>query len=251
LVPTSLESTGVDAVEEEYMALAEKMVDKLKTDPNVLAIMVYGSVATRTVTVESDIDLLLLVKEIPDDVDMFGIKRTSMDGIPVDLAHKTVEQVLNQIDYEAGSWYSSSVMLNSVILHDPEGEAETLRKKILEMSDDQREFIYDCLMGDAKTYPDKIRQSIELGDYRGATYLTRLALDSLVQVIFMANRTRPASEKGMVRNFFALDDVPQGFLGDYDFIEGFNAIDMEKASAMLEAFKDSIKKTEEFWRASR
>ncbi len=233
------------------MALAEKMVDKLKTDPNVLAIMVYGSVATRTVTVESDIDLLLLVKEIPDNVDIFGIRRTSIEDIPVDLAYKTVEQVLNQIDYEAGSWYSSSVMINSVILYDPEGQAETLRRRILEMSDDQREFIYDCLMEDAKTYPDKIRQSIELRDHRGAAYLTRLALDSLVQVMFMANRTRPASEKGMVRDFFALDDVPHGFREDYDFMEGFDSIDEERASAMLEAFNNSIKKTEEFWKESR
>ncbi len=234
-------------MEVEYISLAERIAEGLRTDSNVLAIMVYGSVATRTATEKSDIDLLLLVEEMPDDVDMFGVRRTSIDGVTVDLAYKTVEQVSHQIDYEAGSWYSSSVMLNSIVLYDSKGMAEALRNRVLEMPDERREFIYDCLIEDAKTYPDKIRQCIEMGDFRGATYLTRLAFDNLVQVMFMINRTRPASEKGMVRDFLALEDLPEGFQETYDLIGGFEIIGRERADAALEAFEHSIRKTQDSW----
>jgi predicted nucleotidyltransferase len=239
------------ALIEKYLALAEKMVGRLKEDPNVLAVLVYGSVATKTVSEGSDIDLLLLVKEIPEGVDVFGIKRTSVDGVPVDLAFKTVEHVSHQIEYEAGSWYASSVMLNSLILHDPEGVAESLRNKVRDTLDEHREFIFNCLMEDARTYPDKIAQSIELGDYRGAAYLTRLVFDSLVQIMFLANRTRPSSEKGMVRDFFALGSLPGGLLEAYDLIGGFDETNEEKAGAMLEALVDSIESTEGFWNERR
>lgn len=233
------------------MALAEKMVERLKDDPNVLAVLVYGSVATKTVSEESDIDLLLLVKEIPEGVDMFGIKRTSIDRVPVDLAFKTVEQVSHQIEYEAGSWYASSVMLNSLILYDPDGVAEAFRAKILDTRDEHREFIFNCLLEDARTYPDKINQCIELGDHRGAAYLSRLVFDSLVQIMFMANRTRPSSEKGMVRDFLALKSLPEGLLEAYDSIGGFDSIDKEKASAIFDALLDSIRKTEDFWKEQK
>jgi predicted nucleotidyltransferase len=239
------------ALIEKYLALAEKMVGRLKEDPNVLAVLVYGSVATKTVSEGSDIDLLLLVKEIPEGVDVFGIKRTSVDGVPVDLAFKTVEHVSHQIEYEAGSWYASSVMLNSLILHDPEGVAESLRNKVRDTLDEHREFIFNCLMEDARTYPDKIAQSIELGDYRGAAYLTRLVFDSLVQIMFLANRTRPSSEKGMVRDFFALGSLPGGLLEAFDLIGGFDETNEEKAGAMLEALVDSIESTEGFWNERR
>ncbi len=229
------------------MALAERMVERLKDDSNVLAVLVYGSVATKTVSKESDIDLLLLVKEIPEGVDMFGVQRTSIDGVPVDLAFRTVEQVSHQIDYEAGSWYTSSVMLNSSILYDPEGVAEALRNKVRETGEEHREFIFKCLMEDARTYPDKIVQSIELGDYRGAAYLTRLVFDNLVQIMFMVNRTRPSSEKGMVRDFLALDRLPDGLLGSYDFIGGYGEIDEKKAKEMLGVLVETIGKTEDFW----
>lgn len=227
------------------------MVERLKDDSNVLAVLVYGSVATKTVSEGSDIDLLLLVKEIPEGVDMFGIKRTSIGGVPVDFAFRTVEEVSHQIDYEAGSWYASSVMLNSSILYDPEGVAEALRNKIRETGEEHREFIFKCLMEDARTYPDKIVQSIEFGDYRGAAYLARLVFDSLVQVTFMANRTRPSSEKGMVRDFFALDSLPDGMLGACDFIGGFGEIDEKKAREMLDVLVETIGKTEDFWNERR
>lgn len=234
-------------MQEEYMALAQKMAESLESDPNILAIMVYGSVATQMVSEGSDVDLLLLVKEMPDDLDMFGIKRTSIEGVPVDLAYKTLDQVLHQIDYEAGSWYSSSVMLNSVILYDPMGEAEGLRKRIRDVPDDRRDFIYKCLMEDARTYPDKIRQNINLRDYRGATYLMRLVFDSLVQVMFMANRTRPASEKGMMRDFFDLNSLPEGLLEACDIVGGFDRIDEERARVMLRTLEESIELMDEFW----
>lgn len=238
-------------MEEEYMGLANRTVERLKDDPNILAILVYGSIATKTVSEESDIDLLLLVNEIPKDVDIFGIKRTSIDNVPVDLAHKTVEQVERQIDFEAGSWYSSSIMLNSEILHDPKGIANGLREKILQMPGGKRDFIFDCLMEDARTYPGKIRQCIKMGDLRGAVYLMRLVCDSLIQALFIANRTRPSSEKGMIRDFIALKDLPGGFVKSYDQIEGFVSIDKESVSGMLKSLEDLIEGTEEFWASKK
>jgi predicted nucleotidyltransferase len=230
----------------EYEALAAEIVEELKKDPNVLAILVYGSVAMRTVSKGSDIDLLLIVKGMPEEVDIFGVRRTSKDGVPVDLMYKTVERVKSQIDYEAGSWYASSIILNSEILYDPEGIAENLRKRILEMPEERKHFVYDCLMEDARTYESKIRQCMEVGDLRGAVYLMRLVCDSFVQMMFIVNNTRPSSEKGMTRDFLALGHLPEGLLAMYDSVEGFDLVDNEKASVMFDAFHDLFKEVERY-----
>lgn len=238
-------------MEKEYRDLARVMVEKLRKDPNILAVLVYGSVATHTLSEGSDIDLLLVVKDIPKDVDMFGVKRTSIDGVPVDLAHRTREQVESQIDYEAGSWYSSSIMLNSEILYDPRGVAADLRKRILDMPAERKEFIYNCLMEDARTYVGKIHQCVELGDLRGAVYLMRLVCESLVQVLFIANETRPSSEKGMIRDFLALKTRPESFVESHDLIQGFDRIDERRTPQMIESFEELLKKTEDFWVRSK
>jgi predicted nucleotidyltransferase len=238
---------GVDLMEKEYRALAKEMVQKLKKDPNIIAVLVYGSVATHTLSEGSDIDLLLIVKDIPEDVDMFGVKRTSIDGVPVDLAHRIREQIESQIDYEAGSWYSSSIMLNSEILYDPKGVAADLRKRILDMPAERKEFIYNCLMEDARTYVGKVHQCVELGDLRGAVYLMRLVCENLVQVLFIANETRPSSEKGMIRDFLTLKRLPKNFVESYDLIQGFDRFDEQRTSQMIESFEELLKKTEDFW----
>ncbi|UCD92751.1 MAG: nucleotidyltransferase domain-containing protein [Methanobacteriota archaeon] len=236
---------------DEYKTLASRMVEGLKEDPNIRAVLVYGSVAMGTVSEGSDIDLLLIVEDIPEDVDIFGVKRTSIEGVPVDLAYKTNEYVEFQIDYEAGCWYASSIMLNSEILYDPDGIAESFRKKILEMPDERKQFVLDCLMEDARTYDYKIRQCIELGDLRGAVYLMRLVCESFVQMMFILNNTRPSSEKGMIRDFLALESVPEGFLALYDFLEGFDEIDDERVSAMVDAHRGLIREVERHWKPKK
>jgi len=230
----------------EYEALAAEIVEELKKDPNVLAILVYGSVAMRTVSKGSDIDLLLIVKVMPEEVDIFGVRRTSKDGVPVDLVYKTVERVESQIDYEAGSWYASSIILNSEILYDPEGIAESFRKRILEMSEERRHFVYDCLMEDARTYENKICQCMELGDLRGAVYLMRLVCDSFVQMTFIVKNVRPSSEKGMIRDFLALGHLPKGLKALYDSVEGFDLIDKERVSMMFDSFQDLFQEVERY-----
>ena len=59
-------------MKEKYLGTAHKIADSLKRDPNIVAVLAYGSLATDTLRRGSDIDLLVIVKEIPENLDIFN-----------------------------------------------------------------------------------------------------------------------------------------------------------------------------------
>ena len=88
-------------MEEKYMTLARKMVDGLSVDPNVLAIMAYGSLATRTLSKESDIDLLVLTSRELSRLEHRALLEALYD---IQLQHDVLLSplVVLRTDWEAG-----------------------------------------------------------------------------------------------------------------------------------------------------
>jgi predicted nucleotidyltransferase len=64
----------------QYLAVLEKITKKLEADDNVLAVLVFGSVADNTYHENSDIDLSIIYKEFSSG---FEFSTDVVDGIKV------------------------------------------------------------------------------------------------------------------------------------------------------------------------
>jgi predicted nucleotidyltransferase len=62
-----------DAITKRYNDAVQSFVEKVKTDPNVIAVLVYGSVSHGTVWEKSDIDISVIVRDQKLDRKSFGI----------------------------------------------------------------------------------------------------------------------------------------------------------------------------------
>jgi predicted nucleotidyltransferase len=68
-----IEGAGLENQQKRFEAAVDSFVEKVKGDPNVVAVIVYGSVAAGTAWEKSDVDITLVVRDQKLDHESYGI----------------------------------------------------------------------------------------------------------------------------------------------------------------------------------
>lgn len=96
-------------IELRYEAALEAFVDKLRPDPNVVAVIVYGSMSRNEVWEKSDIDVQLLVREVKLSTTSFCIDE---DGIILNVDVGKVFEFKRMLERSQGGLWHYSLYAN-------------------------------------------------------------------------------------------------------------------------------------------
>lgn len=121
-----------------YLNIAKHMAKELQTREDVIGIAVLGSTARSDVHSLSDIDLLVLVK----GTDTFIWKRRIVQNIVVNIALRSYDVLRRMAKDHAETIFN---LKNALILYDPEGILQMLKKNVTITRWVREEFIGDYL----------------------------------------------------------------------------------------------------------
>ncbi|UCG54767.1 MAG: hypothetical protein JSV32_00680 [Dehalococcoidia bacterium] len=110
--------------ETKHDEILEQIYQQIKTDPNTLGFLVIGSVATRTHTAKSDLDVITIKRNKKPSS---GINQTIVDGIIVDSLYFTHEIMVESVNKAPYLLYP---LVNSKTLFDRENNIEPLVEEV-------------------------------------------------------------------------------------------------------------------------
>lgn len=99
--PTTGGRRDVSAATDVHEIVAETIAGELSGRPDVLAVMIAGSVARREHVESSDVDLLVVTSE---DADLTGGERHLVNGLLVEWIARTEQEWLSRFDRPKTSW---------------------------------------------------------------------------------------------------------------------------------------------------
>ncbi|MCK4636831.1 MAG: nucleotidyltransferase domain-containing protein [Methanomicrobia archaeon] len=220
-------------MKERYLETANKIVNSLKKDPNTVAVLVYGSLATDTLRKGSDIDLLVIVKKMPENLDIFNQAHEEIDGIMIDFDYATEGGLGSEIDFEVGCWLNSGMVMNAVPLHDPDNVLDKLKNHILSIPKEKKEKAFKTYIGDAQSYISKLKDT-DLDDVERSVWLMR-EWAALSRALFILNDARPSSEDSLFSDILKLENKPRNFEKLFKTIYGLD-INNQRLEEMRKAF---------------
>lgn len=107
-------------IPERYRGLVALHVADARRDPDIVALMLFGSVAAGTAGADSDLDLLAVLAEHPEP---WGVDKFLQQGIPVEWFRFTLEHLAHLC---ATAPYLLHPFAGARPLYDPEGTATAL-----------------------------------------------------------------------------------------------------------------------------
>jgi hypothetical protein len=161
-----------------------------------------------------------------------------MSGIVDDCYHGKIERdYYQQPPYGYYSYIYCAEILESVVLHDPEGAFQRLRAKILGYPQPLKKKIIDTFTWDAQFTLENARKSAKRGDvYFVAGCLARIASD-LVQTIYALNETFFLSHKRLKRDTGRFAIVPEHFVERIEQVLGRAGEDHEGLKEALSSIE--------------
>lgn len=112
--------------ETKHDEILEKLYQQTKNDPNTLGFLVIGSVARRTHTPKSDIDVITILR---NNKPSSGINQTTEDGIIIDSLYFTFDVLTESVNTVP---YLLHTLVDAKILYDSENTIKPLIESVKE-----------------------------------------------------------------------------------------------------------------------
>jgi len=221
------------ALRERYFKIANNITNNLKRDSNVIAVLAYGSLATNRLREGSDIDLLLIVKDIPKGLDIFNLRHEKIDGIIIDFNYNTEKNLISEIDLEVGCWLTSGMIMNALSLYDPDKILERLKKHILTVTKQKKNEAFKTYIDESQLYISKLKNT-PLSNLERNIFLMREWV-GMSRALFILNDTRPSSEDNLFNEILELKKKPVNFERLFKIIYGID-VKEQKLKIMRKAF---------------
>ncbi|MFQ5891505.1 MAG: hypothetical protein ACE5HW_01765, partial [Candidatus Methanofastidiosia archaeon] len=151
----------------------------------------------------------------------------------------TLEELKREILLEAGCWFTTAMVMNSQILHDPLGITSKLRDFVASIPEERRREVLMDWLFDLESYPLKVKSKLCENDFEAALFLMREFL-ALAHVLFLLNKTFPSSEQDFLKELFRLEKKPIGFEEKFRFIYGYENLERKGILEMNKVFSELV-----------
>jgi predicted nucleotidyltransferase len=121
----------------KHNQIIQRLLEEAKTDPNTLALLVFGSVALGTHNEKSDVDLIVI---LIDYAPSSGIENKMIDGIKVGTIFFTYEVLADSVEEVP---YLLHILGNAKLLFDREKTIEPLLRRISDYFAQNPEMVKD------------------------------------------------------------------------------------------------------------
>ncbi len=218
---------------EKYLKIASKVSDSIKKESNVIAVVSYGSLATDRLHAGSDIDLMVIAKKVPKNLDALGLSRKKVDGIEIDISYKTKEELVNEIDAEVGCWLVSGTIMNAIPLYDPNNVLGELKRRVVSIPKHRKKEAFKAWLEEAMIYMDKVKNT-PVDNAEKSIFLMREWL-GMARAMFVLNDARPSSEDSLFNEIMKLGKRPANFIVLFKKVYGLD-VGRKKLEEMRKSF---------------
>ncbi|MFH1473576.1 MAG: nucleotidyltransferase domain-containing protein [Candidatus Aenigmatarchaeota archaeon] len=218
---------------EKYLKIANDATSKLKEDSNLIAVLAYGSLATDRLREGSDIDLLIIVKKIPENLDIFNIRHEKISGIIIDFNYNTEKGLVSEINFEVGCWLASGLVMNALALYDPGKILEKLKNYIISVPKQKKKEAFKTYIEESQLYADKLKNTPP-SNLEKNMFLMR-EWNSMSHALFILNDTRPSSEDNLFNEILELKKKPRNFERLFKMVYGIETNE-QKTNQMRKSF---------------
>jgi len=212
-------------------ALAEKIADKLKTDPRVESIWVSSSLSRGEADEFSDLDMAALIEKSTFSDSMrenrrqkwlaFGAEgwtdrrgdKFVVQGVPFTVDYLTLNRILrcgwDELEYV--EWIIAGIVYSEV-MYDPKSTLKRLKEEFLVYPEQLRKRRILQLDDNVAMYTYLAKREIKRRDYINASYHLRNAITQLAHLLFPLNGQYLVSKRSLLDRVNKLNRVPRGFL---------------------------------------
>jgi len=127
-----MQSTAIQA---RFEAALSAFVDKIKTDPKILAVILYGSLANDTVWEKSDMDVQVLVRDVKLPVKSFCIEE---DGLIINVSLSSEFDFKRRLERSLSGGFMSSFYFHAKIVFSRDESLYGFMKDFQKMGMDDR-----------------------------------------------------------------------------------------------------------------
>lgn len=216
-----------------YLRIARQIADEIRADGNVIGCAVMGSVARGDVHSKSDVDLLVLV----NGSGVYKWERRIVQGIVVNIAWRS-RDVLERIamDHPDTIW----ALREAQIPYDPQGILQSLKCKAAITGTVEEEFLGD-LLDEARSFIGKAERALTEHDWESSLLCLRQAAMKLAERMFYEQRGRRIDPMHFWQGLRTLS-LPIGFKELFVGIQGFQSVDGDQLTRMLEGLEGFLPK---------
>ncbi|MCL2360460.1 MAG: nucleotidyltransferase domain-containing protein [Defluviitaleaceae bacterium] len=122
-------------IKARFEAALDSFVQKIKTDPNILAVILFGSLANDTVWEKSDLDVYVLVRDIKLTTESFCIEE---DGLTLNVHMKTEFDFKRQLERSIGGGWRISMFSKARVIYSKDDSLQDYLEKSQQVGADDK-----------------------------------------------------------------------------------------------------------------
>ena len=179
-----------------FEAALATFVDKVKVDPNVLAVIVIGSLANDVVWEKSDMDVTVLVKDLKLMAYSFCIEE---DGLIINVGLYDEFKFKRSQERSLGGGFGQSFYNKARVVYAKDDTLKTFLDDLQKTGEDDRALTFFQLTAGLVYYMEKIEKWLTIkADPAYAQYWVLKAADSYANMVLVADR-KPLSREAVLK----------------------------------------------------